>query len=967
MTRLVGAEGIFLVDQTAYVADGSSGLQVIDVSDPQNPAIIGSADTPGSARGVFVIDQTAYVADGSYGLQVIDVSDPQNPAIVGSTNTPGLARGVFVIDQTAYVADGSYGLQIIDVSDRLDPYIVGSVDTPGEATGVSVIGQTAYVAALYAGLQVIDLSDPENPAIIGSLFEYAARGVFVIDRTAYVTSGGLDIIDVSDPQNPAITGSVDTPGFADEVVVIGQTAYVADYNSGLQAIDVSVAQNPVIIGSVDTFDTALSVAVTGNLAYVASGGRGLVIVPVPREIIPVQIIGPEEIRVTLPAQPILGNYNLRVFDRAQSDELVGAVTILPEEDLADLTIDSVNPKVGKIGENMSVEVRGSGFDADTRVTISLDTGDRNHIIGSLDTPGYASGVGVIGDTLYIADSEAGLQVIDVSDPQNPAIIGAKDTPGSAIGVAVIGQTAYVADGEAGLQVIDVSDPQNPAIVGSVDTPGSARGVVVIDQIAYVADGSSGLQVIDVNDPQNPAIVGSVDTPNWAIGVSVIGQTAYVADGLSGLQAIDVSVPQSPAIVGSVDTPGYADEVFAMDQTAYVADGLSGLQIIDVSDPQNPAIVGSANTPDYADDVVVTDQAAYVAVYDVGLRVIDVSDPQNPVIIGSADTEAAARSVALKGNAAYLASSDGGLVIVPVPREIIPVQTIGPEEIRMSLPDPTIAGNYNMRVFNQAESDELIGALTFLSEEDYQILFQKKAIIAVGNSGDASDRLLIPARSSANYAYFSLLSQGYTRENIQFLAPHVDWDVDGDGSLNDVDDICTSATLFSAITEWGADASELLVFLVGHGGVGTFLSNDNDIVHASELGQWLNTAQNTIPGKDGFNLRCLLFRQFPGGNETAAGKGANRRDKLSGGRSGLVPERRCAFFRLPVLGVGDCKRQYVRIIPRRPKNDGPRPDSSHGRRRRRCPDQGRRNNGARFQNRTRWNCRFHAARNRGGVR
>ena len=209
------------------------------------------------------------------------MSDPQNPAIVGSTNTPGLARGVFVIDQTAYVADGSYGLQIIDVSDRLDPYIVGSVDTPGEATGVSVIGQTAYVAALYAGLQVIDLSDPENPAIIGSLFEYAARGVFVIDRTAYVTSGGLDIIDVSDPQNPAITGSVDTPGFADEVVVIGQTAYVADYNSGLQAIDVSVAQNPVIIGSVDTFDTALSVAVTGNLAYVASGGRGLVIVPGP--------------------------------------------------------------------------------------------------------------------------------------------------------------------------------------------------------------------------------------------------------------------------------------------------------------------------------------------------------------------------------------------------------------------------------------------------------------------------------------------------------------------------------------------------------------------------------------------------------------------------------------------------------------------------------------------------------------
>ena len=438
----------------------------------------------------------------------------------------------------------------------------------------------------------------------------------------------------------------------------------------------------------------------------------------------------------------------------------------------------------------------------------------------------------------------------MSDPQNPAIIGAKDTPGSAIGVAVIGQTAYVADGEAGLQVIDVSDPQNPAIVGSVDTPGSARGVVVIDQIAYVADGSSGLQVIDVNDPQNPAIVGSVDTPNWAIGVSVIGQTAYVADGLSGLQAIDVSVPQSPAIVGSVDTPGYADEVFAMDQTAYVADGLSGLQIIDVSDPQNPAIVGSANTPDYADDVVVTDQAAYVAVYDVGLRVIDVSDPQNPVIIGSADTEAGSpkrrieRQCGLSGEQrwrlGHRPGSQGNNTRAddrPRRRSGCPCQT-------RRLPAITTCG-----CSTQAESDELIGALTFLSEEDYQILFQKKS----DYRRRELRRCVRPAPHSTPEAppitriFRSCLKAIPGRISSFWLHTWIG-DVDGDGSLNDVDDICTSATLFSAITEWGADASELLVFLVGHGGVGTFLSNDNDIVHASELGQWLNTAQNTIPGK-----------------------------------------------------------------------------------------------------------------------
>ncbi|MBI2202098.1 MAG: hypothetical protein HYU43_09195, partial [Armatimonadetes bacterium] len=55
-------------------------------------------------------------------------------------------------------------------------------------------------------------------------------------------------------------------------------------------------------------------------------------------------------------------------------------------------------------------------------------------------------------------------------------------PGSATGraydVAVQGQYAYVADGDAGLQVIDVSNPVNPVRVGGVDTSGSAIGVAV---------------------------------------------------------------------------------------------------------------------------------------------------------------------------------------------------------------------------------------------------------------------------------------------------------------------------------------------------------------------------------------------------------------------------------------------------------------------------------------------------------
>jgi hypothetical protein len=47
-------------------------------------------------------------------------------------------------------------------------------------------------------------------------------------------------------------------------------------------------------------------------------------------------------------------------------------------------------------------------------------------------------------------------------------------------------------------VIDISNPQSPAIVGSVVTPSGACGVHVSGSYAYVVDGS-GLQVVRLFD------------------------------------------------------------------------------------------------------------------------------------------------------------------------------------------------------------------------------------------------------------------------------------------------------------------------------------------------------------------------------------------------------------------------------------------------------------------------------------
>jgi len=121
------AYGVAISGTIAYVANFGS-LQIIDVSDPANPEIIGSAATPGSASGVALSGTNAYVADEYGGLHVIDVSNPSKPQIIASISTPGSSSDVVVSDDKVYVAVGSSGLIIIPVT-QVSPVTENSNET----------------------------------------------------------------------------------------------------------------------------------------------------------------------------------------------------------------------------------------------------------------------------------------------------------------------------------------------------------------------------------------------------------------------------------------------------------------------------------------------------------------------------------------------------------------------------------------------------------------------------------------------------------------------------------------------------------------------------------------------------------------------------------------------------------------------------------------------------------------------
>ncbi len=107
------------------------------------------------------------------------------------------------------------------------------------------------------------------------------------------------------------------------------------------------------------------------------------------------------------------------------------------------------------------------------------------------------------------------------------------------GVYVSGNYAYVAYGNAGLRIVDVSNPFLPMDVGFAITEevDDARGIRVSGNYAYVADAPFGLRIIDITTPTNPEEAALCETGDVPRGVCASGEYIYVAaeDGLYILQ------------------------------------------------------------------------------------------------------------------------------------------------------------------------------------------------------------------------------------------------------------------------------------------------------------------------------------------------------------------------------------------------------------------------------------------------
>jgi hypothetical protein len=564
----LNAVDVYVSGNYAYAVNLESGFSVINVSNPEDPAIVGWVDTRGEATGVSVSGDYAYVADGSAGFSIIDITDPERPAVAGRVELPGRTTDVYLAGGYVYAESDDNGLSAIDVSDPLNPTVAGWIGASETVDDVFVSGNFAYYLD-DGDFQVVNITDPENPVAVGhtdagNAYAIAVSGNYACAYSSLWAPDNFKVIDISDPGNPAVVGTTVVQGtYLFDFSVYGNYAYITYgysylvYREGrtpMTIVDITDPTWPIVAVSGGRSRSG-RVHVSGDYAYLANPSS-------------------EDMDI------------LDIHNPYNGLSLVGSVPDTGPESLY------------AAGDYLYVAHGIQGL-----LVMDLQDPAKPAIIGRVDTLGLAHYVHVDNKCAYVLNKGKGLVLVDVSDPGNPMLAGQVEMPG-ATEVDVSYPYAYVANDAAGLTIVNVMDPEKPVIVTSVDTPSQVYDVVVSGQYAYVGDNKAGLQVIDISEPENPVLVwgdGKSNSSIWEVGV--YGGYAYIMNSVI-LSVWDLTDPENPSYAGLTSYfPIYDNFHFSGDFMFGTSEHFFG--IYDITDPVTPIRFDSVSKSYYPTSYIVT--------------------------------------------------------------------------------------------------------------------------------------------------------------------------------------------------------------------------------------------------------------------------------------------------------------------------------------------------------------------------
>jgi hypothetical protein len=625
------ARAIAIAGDFAYVADATAGLTVLDIADPQAPALLATLPLPAAALSLDVAGDLAVIAAGEAGVFVVDVSTPTAPALLGGVATPPEAKDVVIDGIYAHVAAGLAGMYVVSLANPSSPEVVGQTGVAwGDAAGIAVWGDRAYVANGAWGVFVVDISDPATPLVVDDVHlggiaddvAVTATGLFIaatygagptpMDLYPHTMLIGIDRASLTDPVlgNEIYIGR-ESPG---RLAVVGDVVYGTNGPVGLYCVDGSAPTAPVLLGSAAVRGTAAGVAVAGDVAWVAAGDAGL-----------------QRVDVSMPASPPLWS---SFYPNDGTGGNTGVDAVAYGNGLAYIAYSVYGFTYYEYGQLGIIDL------SDPAAPTSLFEG--LYFIPNEDGQFVAFDIALKDNVLLLSiDSGSGygsnLRVIDVTDPTDPQDLGLLSDIFSR-DVFVFGRYGYAIEADAYLRVLDLLDPAAPVLVASLDVGG---GVAVVQYSGglCVMQPDGHLVILDISDPVMPVLVATVAIPGGSPvdGARLPLDRFAVADANLGLLIYDATSPASPTLLGSLALPGVPRRIGGANIVAAVACGTGGVQLVDIGDVTDPVPAGSI--PGFAYGVsdpyfaylVGLDHVLAVAPTDcLNLAAVDVAAPELPM-------------------------------------------------------------------------------------------------------------------------------------------------------------------------------------------------------------------------------------------------------------------------------------------------------------------------------------------------
>ncbi len=296
--------------------------------------------------------------------------------------------------------------------------------------------------------------------------------------------------------------------------------------------------------------------------------------------------------------------------------------------------------------------------------IDISTPETPTEISKILMPGLVKSIVIDGDYAYVANTESGLQIIDIKNVNDLSIVGSLDNDESSLKLFKKGDLIYLANERGGMQIVNVSDPSSPQELGSYTTGYLTYDVFVEGDFAYLADSWNGLVIVDVSDPSNPTFKGKMNEEIWGCCILVKDNYAYLG-GSNGLLIIDITDKTNPQQVAQQYLSRVKDEMILSDGYVYLTATQNGLKIVNVTDPLNPSLVSTYDTKTFARGVAKKDDIVLVSDSYSGLHIINSSDKANLVEVGFFQTAGRINDVVVKNNLAYVSDMMNGLQILDV--------------------------------------------------------------------------------------------------------------------------------------------------------------------------------------------------------------------------------------------------------------------------------------------------------------